>query len=251
MTKRKLPLWLIVSVALTTLIASYSVYKRYQVESENRATSLAVEYENVEGLAAAQGISIDKALVDLKAQGVNALVLSEATVGELLARGQATLQSTAWPVNEGTKTELEPMSTLTFTDLSQIPRAERGLHIRFQTLANRLKGRSANTLDLPPVSPMLIRTTPIGLDPSEVGVAKRNGLLIIARCANPPGVSAAGVRQTLQWAHDLGASIFLPEGDQVLGRREAIDATLDALKEFQMNYATPEFAKIGGDVNIV
>lgn len=251
MTKTKLPLWLGASVALAALLSFYSVYKRYQVETENRATSLSVEFENAESLASAQGISIDKALADLKAQGVNALVLSEATVGELIAKGQATLQSTAWQVNSGTKSELEPMSTLTFTDLTQVPRAERGLRIRFQALANRLKGRSANVLDLPPVSPMLIRTTPIGLDPEEVDVCRRNGLMIIARSANPPGISATGVQQTLQWAHELGAKVFLPEGDQVLGRREAIQTTIDTLRDLSMFYATPEFAKIGGDTNIV
>ena len=250
MTKLKLPIWLAASVALTALISTYSVYKRFQVETENRATSLAVEYENVEALAAAQGITMDKALTDLKAQGVNALVLPEATIGELLARGQATLQSTSFEFKINSNSP-DQMSTMIFSDVSQIPRAERGLHIRFQNLANRLKGRQPNTLDLPPVSPMLIRTTPIGLDPSQVEVAKRNKLLIVARCANPPGISANGVRQTLQWAHDLGATVFLPEGDQVLGRREAIHSTLDALKEFGMNYASPEFAKIGGDVNIV
>jgi hypothetical protein len=251
MTKPKLPVWLIASLALTALLSTFSVYKRWQVENENRATSLAVEYENVEGLAAAQGIPIDKALVDLKAQGVNALVLSEETVGELIARGQATLESTSWVMNQGDKRTLEPMAALSFTDVSQLPRAERGLHIRFQKLANRLSGRSPSKLDLPPVSPMLVRTTPIGLNPNQVDVAKRNGMLIIARCANPPGVSATGVRQTLEWAHDLGASVFLPEGDQVLGRREAIQSTLDALRDFNMFYATPEFAKIGGDVNMV
>jgi len=251
MTKPKLPVWLSISVALSALIAFYSVYKRFQVETENRATSLAVEFENVEGLASAQGIPIDKALVDLKAQGVNTLVLSEATVGELLARGQATLQSTAWQVTDGGKSRLEPMSTLTFSDATQAPRAERGLRIRFQKLANRLQGRTPNTLDLPPVSPMLIRTTPIGLDPLQVDVAKRNGMLIIARCANPPGISAEGVQQTLQWAHELGAGVFLPEGDQVLGRRDAISTTIDTLRSLSMYYATPEFAKIGGDVNVV
>ncbi len=236
---------------LSALIASYSVYKRYQVESENRATSLAVEFENLESLASAQGISIDKALIDLKAQGVNAVVMSEGTVGELLAKGQATLQSTAWPVTTGSKPHMEPMSILTFSDTSQVPRAERGLRNRFQSLANRLKGREPYILDLPPVSPMLIRTTPIGLDPQQVDVAKRNGLLIIARCANPPGVSEKGVRQTLEWAHEMGATIFLPEGDQVIGRRDAIRTTIKTLNDNSMSYATPEFAKIGGDVNIV
>jgi len=76
-------------------------------------------------------------------------------------------------------------------------------------------------------------------------------MMIIARCVNPPGVSATGVQQTLQWAHELGAKVFLPEGDQVLGRRDAIKTTEETLRDLSMYYATPEFAKIGGDVNVV
>lgn len=251
MTKPRLPLWLFASVGLSALLAVYSVYKRFQVETENRATSLALEYENVESIASSQGITIDKAIVDLKAQGLNALVLSESTISELVARGQASLESTTFPVLTNSARHIEPMATLTFFDLTQVPRAERGLRIRFQSLANRLQGRTSNVLDLPNVSPMLIRTTPIGLDPEQVDCAKRNGLMIIARCANPQGVSSTGVKQTLEWVHEMGATIFLPEGDQVLGRRDSIETTVDTLRQLSMLYATPEFAKIGGDTNIV
>ena len=247
----KLPTWLLAAIVLSTLISLFSVYRRWQVENQNRAVSIAVEYDVEEGLASAQGITMEKGLLDLKAQGVNALVLSEGTIGELLAKGQATLETTDWPVNQGSKTTLMPVSTLKFTDVSAVPRAERGLRIRFQNLANRLKGRTADTLDLPDVSPMLVRTTPIGLDPRQVEIAHKVGMQIVARCANPPGISSTGVRQTLQWIHDEGASVFLPEGDQVLGRRESVDTTIDTLKELNMLYATPEFAKIGGDINIV
>ena len=217
----------------------------------NRAVSIAVEYDTVESLTAAQGIPIEQGLADLKAQGVNALVLSEGTVGEILAKGQATLQTNSWPVRVGDHTVLEPMSTLKFTDVSVLPRAERGLRIRFQGMANRLKGRNPDVLDLPNVSPMVVRTTPIGLDPTEVATTRKAGMAIVARCANPLGVSTTGVRQTLQWAKENGASVFLPEGDQVLGRRDSLDITIETLRELNMLYATPEFAKIGGDTNVV
>ena len=251
MRQPKLPVWLIAAIALSTVISLFSVYRRWQVETQNRAVSIAVEFDTVEGLTASQGITIDQGLVDLKAQGVNALVLSEGTIGELLAKGQATLQTSTWPVNQGSTTVMTPMSTLRFSDVTVMARAERGLRIRFQNLASRLKGRSVDTLDLPNVSPMVVRTTPIGLDPRQVEVAKKMGFNIVARCANPPGVSAKGVVQTLEWVHENGATVFLPEGDQVLGRRESLDTTIETLRNLKMLYATPEFAKIGGDINVV
>jgi len=63
----------------------------------NRAVSIAVEYDTVESLTASQGIPIEQGLVDLKAQGVNSLVLSEGTVGELLARGRQHYRPRAGP----------------------------------------------------------------------------------------------------------------------------------------------------------
>lgn len=246
-----MPVWLIAAIVLSAVFSLFSVYRRWQVENANRAVSIAVEYDVEEGLASAQGVPIERGIADLKAQGVNALVLSEGTIGELISKGQATLETTAWPVVQGSKNTVVPMSTLRFSDLSVLPRAERGLRIRFQNLANRLKGRTPDTLDLPNVSPLLVRSTPIGLDPRQVEVANASGMQVVARCANPPGISASGVKLTLAWVHEEGARVFLPEGDQVLGRRESIQTTIDTLKELGMYYATPEFAKIGGDINVV
>lgn len=248
MTQFRIPSWLFPVVVVTLLVASYSVYKRNQVETSNRATSIAVEYETVESLAAAQGATLDAAFEDLKAQGVNSVVLSEDTVGELVGLGQITISQTSVATGPG-----EPpvrIASLRFIDPSVFPRVQRGLQIRFGELAGNLAPRG-DVLTLPPVSVGLVRTTSIGLDPNQAAMVTRHKLAIIARAGNPSGVSAASVKATLEWEHELGASVFLPEGDQVLGRRDALQTTIDTLKELHMLYATPEFSKIGGDENVV
>lgn len=248
MTNFRIPSWLVPVVLLTALVASYSVYKRHQVESKNKATALAVEYETIEALAAGQGLPLDRAIAELKSQGLGAVVLSEEFIGELINQGRLTLSSTSVPAGEAQPTI--KLSSLTFNDLSVFPRVQRGLQIRFGALSGTLAPRG-KVLSLPPVSAQLIRSTSIGLNPTQAGTAQRNGLMIVARASNPSGASSQAVRQTLGWAKEMGASVFLPQGDQVLGRRDALKATTESLKGLGLLYATPEFAKIGGDANVV
>ncbi len=244
LNRPKFPSWVWVAVLCTAIVAGVSVYRRNQVESANRATELSAEYESVEALAAGQGIPIDKAIEDLKAQGLTTLVISEESVGETIAAGAVTMESST--VNNGTV----HLSSLVFRDLSLAPRVERGLRLRFGNLATSLTLRG-NRLGLPAISPGLVRQTAIGLPPEECATAKLHGLNIVARAGNPMGISAKSVRNTLAWIQESGASVFLAQGDQVIGRRDALPETISALKDLNFLYATPEFAKIGGDSNIV
>jgi hypothetical protein len=45
----------------------------------------------------------------------------------------------------------------------------------------------------------------------------------------------------------MGVSIFLAQGEQVLGRRDCLEITKEALINNKILYSSPEFAKLGGD----
>jgi hypothetical protein len=242
--KKVLSLWLPAALLLSLIVSLYSVHRRYDAEAANPTTGLAVEFEVVEALAAAQGVPTEKALVDLKAQGVTSVVLSEGYLGDMVTSGRATMAS----VSTGPGVPLS--SGLTLSDVRQLSRVQTGLHIRFKDLAGDLVPRG-NTIPLPPVAPLVLRQTPIGLDPDQVALAKRLKLEIIGRCSNPPGLSSSGVQQTLQWLKTNGADVYLPMGDQVLGRRDSLQTTVKTLKQLQIRYATPEFTKIAGDEEMV
>lgn len=231
---RRLPVWLVPSIVLCALLSLLSIYKRHQIEAGNRATSLAVEYEMVESLAAAEGRPVPGALDNLRAQGVNALVISEETVSDLIARGQATVVPTGIEV----------------PDPETLQRVMRGMQTRYPSAAfqaiNGVISAKGGQISIP-----MIRQTAIGLDPRQTDSASRAKMTIIARCSNPTGISSEGVSKTLLWAKELGATVFLPQGDQVLGRRDAIPTTIETLKSTGMLYASPEFTKIGGDENVV
>lgn len=225
---------LIVSLLLATLLSLFSIYRRYQVETENRRLALAAEIETAESLGASAGLSPAQALERLKNSGLNAVVLGEETVGELAGRAQLQV------AGNGTQTTLKQI------DPAVAGRVTKGLELRGLKVTPAADGSIAIA-----ASPSLVRQTAIGLDPEQAAAAKTAGLQIIARCGNPAGASGPYVRGTLAWTHELGATMFLPQGDQVLGRRDAIDATLGALAETGMRYLPPEFAKIGGDDDMV
>lgn len=238
----KLPMWLWIALLLPAILSAFSIYKRSQAESLNRAVSFAVEYDILEALASGQGITVEEAIKQLKPLGLNSVVLPDETISELISQGRVVMAS-SYIQNGDSGSDIY---SLRFANRGDISRVQRGLTIRLQGLAGTLAARDG-LLALPPVSPNLVRATPIGLNPAKVALATKNGLFIIARSANPTGVSARTVSQTLEWAHEMKATVFLPEGDQVLGRRDSLETTIETLRRLGMLYASAEFAKTGGD----
>ncbi len=246
MNRPVIPIWLLPCIALTALVSAYSIFLRHQVEARNKAVTMAVEYETVQALSASDGTPIEEVLQNFKAQGVGAIVLSEETVAEMISEGYASITG-----NELTlKQDRVITSAKAIEALSQ--RVEKGLRARFPGAKIR-KGKDIGeaAIRVEFASPTLIRQTSIGLNPSVAQVVNQSGLDIICRMSNPAGVSSDYVRATVAWAKELGAGTFLPQGDQVLGRREAIPDLIAALKEQGIFYASPEFTKIGGDANVV
>ncbi|HZH97665.1 MAG TPA: DUF5693 family protein, partial [Fimbriimonadaceae bacterium] len=223
-------------ILLCAGLSSYSLWQRHQAEGMNKAVGLVAEIETVEALGASQGLALPEALARMKAAGLNGIVLSERTVSELIAEGQ--LEVLEGRVIKGSPAAME--------------RALKGLLIRFP-------GRPpANTSASPqmaaavmevPIS--LVRGTSIGLNPEQARAVRESGMFIVGRMSNPTGVSSTTVQATLEWARQLGAIVFLPQGEQVLGRRDAINHMADTLRALGMVYASPEFVKIGGDANVV
>jgi len=230
---------LVASLLLAALLSLFSIYRRYQAESQNRALALATEIDTVESLGASAGLSPAEALAALKKDGLNAVVLGEQSIGELAGGRRLIVRES------GGQTLLEAI------DPTVYGRVERGLALRgFKT--QRTEGGADGRPGLAvPAGSTLVRGTSVGLDPDQTAAAQTAGMQIVARAGNPAGVSGKYVRGALGWMHEMGATMFLPSGDQVLGRREALTATQEALATTGMRYLTPEFAKLGGDQDMI
>lgn len=233
----------LVLTVLTALATYFSIQKRHVVESLNKNVLIAVESDSVRALSAAQGLKLEEGLRLLKAKGLNGIVLSEETIGELITDGRASISG----VTVQGSTELKTMS---FPDTVTSERVLRGLKNRFGKLIQSTTLRNG-MLALPPVDTDTLRATSVNLNPMLAQEASKNGLTIVGRFSNPTGVNSSAVTETVKWAKENGTSIFLALGEQVLGRRDSIEATQAALEANQILYASPEFAKLGGDIELL
>ncbi|MER3496279.1 MAG: hypothetical protein C4321_04650 [Chloroflexota bacterium] len=219
-----------------------SLTKRAAVERENRTVTFAVESDTLSALAAGSKMRPEAAMTRLKAAGFSGIVLGEQTIGEVISEGRAVLGRAG------------DRLTLTVFDPPTRRRVLLGLRIRFGDL-------------LPPISPVsplgapitlpagidggLIRSTPIFLPPTACELARKAGWTMIARAGNPVGLDVVGVESTLMELRREGATVFLPQGDTVIGRREGKDAAVEAMERCGMLYASPEFTKLGGDIEML
>ncbi|HEY3783375.1 MAG TPA: DUF5693 family protein [Fimbriimonadaceae bacterium] len=237
MNSKRVPIWVYLSVFVTAVLSLYSMYYRQKVEDRNKAVAFAAEIDTIQQLSASQGLTLQQGLVDLKAQGLNAVVVPEQYVGELISGGQ--LQVIDGKYLQGSA--------------DVIRRVQHGVGDRFPSMVNNgnfvASTDTSVTIQFPDLN--LVRTVSIGLDPDQTKLAQDMGLEIIARCTNPTSANSDTVTRTIAWLKDLGVSVFLPEGAQVLGRRDALDSFENALKTYGIDYATPEFGKLGGDEEVV
>jgi len=231
--------WTYYGIAACALFSLVSLAFRFSAERSNRAVALAAEVDTVESLGLSQGKTLPRAFKELAESGLNAVVLSEETAGDLVVSGQLRLTVT-------------PANLFVAGDKFALQRVARAIKLRLP--ASNLKidtdGKVAMLKLSKNISPSYLRSLPIGLNPIHAKYARNMKWTIIARCANQMGATEDTVRGTIAWARELGALIFLPAGDQVLGRRSNLDALSDELKKQKMYFANPEFAKIGGVDNV-
>jgi hypothetical protein len=230
-----IPRWLYPCILLTALLSLYSISFRYSVEEKNKAVSIVAEFDVVQEFAAGQGVPTQGAFQQLKNKGLLGVVLTEEYMSDLIALGHI---------------EVKPIATGSLVTGSDdvLARAVKGLQIRYPNVQIRPHEGGGVEVDLPTT---LTRKVPMGLSPGQADLAKSVGLQIISRHNNPQGGTSGYVGQTVTWAKEMGSEAFMPTGDQVLGRRDSLQALQEAIQENRMIYITPEFSKIGGDEQMV
>lgn len=226
--------------ALTALLCAISISYRVRVEQANRTTGLCLEMSVVEDLAAAANTTLADALRTLKGNGLTAVLLSGETVADLVRRQELLYDASQAPM-------------LIAKDHTIAERVSGALERRFgpgtwSRLALPDVGRAFVPIAGLPFDGVM--TTSLGLVPDEARLAKGAGLQIIARHGNVNGANAGYIRGLLADSKKKGATVYLPEGDQVLGQRDLLPETALALHNLGIQYASPEFAKLGGDASL-
>ena len=243
MTTARPPIWVYVSVALTIAFSCLSLSYRYRVEHQNEAVAIIAEADVIADLASAEQMSYVEALHRLKAAGLGGVAITEETVANLMARDELRL------VNE--RDGKLALAGEKSTD-GALERSIKGIRTRFPGAPMPVTDYTESTATaLVPVSRAQCREITVGLNPEEVGGARAEGLLIVGRYANVLGSNPGYIGRLIAWARDQGVTYFLPLGDQVLGRRENLKVTAAELEEQGIRYCSPEFAKLGGDQNML
>lgn len=235
---RYLPVFIVVLAALCVV----SLLARFQSEQANKSFAIVAEWDQLKALSAAQGVPLDAKFSEMQKEGLSGIVASEETIGELISSGELTVEQ---PATVSDATLFRPSSVRLRGSPSTLNRVIRGLKIRFSQAAVGLEG---DTLQVTGLSSDLIRSTSVGL---PLLPALPDGMILVARHANPAGASDSYGAEMIKWSAEHGADYFLPAGEQVLGRRGGVQKMIEELRAHKMLYASPEFAKIAGDQGIL
>lgn len=235
------PLLAVIGILAAAAVSLYSLSFRFRIEARNRACELIVEMDAAEALAKVEGLTLDQGLARLKESGVSAVALTTQTVGELIDEGSLDIRP-----GEGDEVVL-------MGNPETIRRVAWGYGIRFGGKSPEVPAQvtSVQAFVASGLSAANLRDLDVGLDPKWSAAARTAEMRIYGRVVNPVGASSGTVREMLRGLKELGAEVFLPQGDQVLGRRGGLEPFVEELTALNMLYASPEFARIGGDANVV
>lgn len=233
MTPRS-PLLFFLGAALCAVFSLWSLALRHRVEASNKAYAIAIESDVIEQRAELDGISLNAALAQLKEAGCGSVVVSEKTVGALVAEGRL------FPEVPG-RTFVGEMAVV-----RQIAEALPPGKARVLVASRSL----LPVLEITDLSMPQLMATPVPPDASSLQPYRDAGMKIIVRVGNRPKFSERDATALIEKLHTAGIWGFLPLGEQVLGYRK-VELLNEELKKRGIVYLSAEFAKIAGDAKMV
>ncbi|MCS7064883.1 MAG: DUF5693 family protein, partial [Fimbriimonadales bacterium] len=228
---------LVLGLLLSSLVAGRIAFERWRVEARNRSVELVLDYTEVAALATGERQPVSEWL-----RGFSIPVSVALTEGTLQEWG-ARYESSSGPLYVLTperyrqaKAALALKARVELKPPAQTP---------YVTVQSTEGGRFAVLGD-----PEWVAQLGLGLDPSQVRAVQAGGAQVVARVYNFEGVSEFAIRGMLQQLHQQGATLLVFAADQVLGFREHIKTTAQAIRTFGMRYGSVEFGKQAGDAQL-
>lgn len=229
---------LLVSIVLVLVGAVVGLMERYRAEELNRRVGIFAEMTTMDDLSTSAGLSTPEYLVSLRPYGLTGVVLNEQTLADLIGLGQVTVDGNGQLSGSAEQVKRVQYSLESLDpSRSYTDRAGASPDIR--------------ELDLGAFPQTSLRSLPVGIDPDQARRATDAGMVVIARHANIAGAGKQYILNTILRSDRLGATGFLPLGEQVLGSKEALGDTAEAIEGIEWAYYTPEFGKIFGDTTMV
>jgi hypothetical protein len=231
-------LLLYVLIAISLIASLVGFKNRFSVEAKNKRVETVVDYGDAVNLSLASHQPLDAVLTRLNHAGITSLALTEDTVDSLRTDGALIITDESSNETTFRCSASEPILAARLTDA-----LARKTSLNFTQIGGRVRVEAPY---------WELASLGLGLDPSQISAAIRNGFYICPRLANFPGADAASINWMLQTVkNECGgrATTLIFSGLDVLGDRNNLRATADALESTSLNYGSVEFGKqIGDDV---
>ena len=255
-------LWVLVLLGFCAALRAG--YNRANVEESNRRVEIALDYNELRNLAAAEGQPLSMVLSAFKNAagphgGATSVAVGEDTIASLEeaqtlkeisggSRGTTFLYGLPDAITKVT----EALTVKTHYPVTPVPSGDPLPFGVPPTMKSGIRIDEPNGL---------VRGVGLGLSPESVQAVRKAGLRIVGRVNNWEGVAPQGIVWTLQGLKRDGASTVIFSGDEVLGYKGYVTdkpkdpndpdiplpSTESAIRDAGLQYGTVEFGKQKGD----
>jgi len=238
---------LAVIIVAGVIAAIYAAALRWRVEMPNRTAALILDWQEVQALAAAEGVPLPDALQRLRSAGATTVAVSDQHLSDLIAAGRVTVM---------------PMAAAGFDE--QPPGGGIVLSAWDAATAERLHDQLSAKLppgalspppgvEVPPLlvpcraSPAYLETMGLGWPDETPSLISGAGMGVAVRLVNYPGARKSAITFAVAESAAAGANLVIFSGDQVLGYPGLIEETAKTLRAAGLTYGSVELAKQLGD----
>ncbi len=219
-------------VALGLLGAVWVAVQRVMVEQTNRTVGMAVDWEEVVQLAAAEGVAPGDVLFALHSAGATHLAVREAALSDLVNVGRIAL------FRRGDRVEIWADSAHTLQQVNAALRARFPGDYRYGEIG---EGQE-HWLNVPAAA-VSSPNAGAGYPQDAVRAARRAGVGIVARPRCDGVRTADAIVRALRVAKDTGATIVVFHGDQVVGFPHHLTETAQALRQLGLTFGLIELSE--------
>lgn len=221
--------------------AGFVAVQRYRTESKNRAVEIVVDWDEVQQIASATGTSPVDVLKRFKASGVTSVAVSEKTLSNSIADGDAFVSQSSvggWEMSFG----VVPGSAQADYLKHVLPSANAPTFRQFAA-ATQMSNTRGLSLDY-------LEQLPVGMPTDALAAVKGAGLGVVARLVSYPDATPKAIEFMMADAKAHGAKTIVFSGDSVLGFKGAVETTADAFRSNDLYFGRVEFSKQKGDENL-
>ena len=217
-------------IAIGVLGAIWVAVERVMVEQTDRTVGMAVDWSEVEQLAAASGVTPEDMLAALQSGGATHLAIPERSLTELVDRGDIAI------FTSGEYADIVSPDTATIGQVAQALRA------RFPGDYERMESSEGDLWLRVPSAAVSSSLVGGGYSRHAIEAATRVGMRIVARPVTAGVRTPAAIEAVLAQAADMGAEAMIFSGDSVIGFPGLAETTAEGLRERRITFGMIEMS---------